>query len=70
MGSDESRVIGGAIEEAWKHPKAAWDLSTEAVKVIDENEPLARHYVGGRMAIWASRIGAGRTLWRHSNVGQ
>jgi hypothetical protein len=56
MGSDEfwradqeSRVIGGAIEEAWKHPKAAWDLSVETFKDIDESEPLFRYYLGGRM---------------------
>jgi hypothetical protein len=57
-----ARRSGGPffIEEAWKHPKAAWDLSTEAVKVIDENQPLAGNYVGGRMAMGlATRLGPG-----------
>src|SRR5688500_13630668 len=66
-----ARRSGGPffIEEAWKHPKAAWDLSTETVKVVDENKPLARNYVRGRMAMGLA-IGAGCTPWRHSNVGE
>jgi hypothetical protein len=50
----ESNVIGWGVTEAWKHSSAAYNLSIDALKTIDDADPLFRYYMGGRIFMGAA----------------